>query len=286
METIVYEQRQPAGASVLFLPMGRPQAQALRRAGIAQGGISRFAGKVAIGRPEHPYHFFIYTLVGGGRFLCDERGARREGTMAQGQLWQIPQPIPYRLWCDGPWEFLWWSLTPTPTYAGIREVASLQPASAMPRLVAAVEGIAAEDRGDIGESGQTISHYAAIIAAYVRRQALMPRHPSARARSALAPLWEAVAADPARRWDLASLGRLCGMDRFRLLRAMRRSHRCTPMQAVARLRMELAEDLLLNTDDTLERIAEQVGYASGFSLSKAFKIHAGESPVNYRRRMR
>ncbi|MGH8791442.1 MAG: helix-turn-helix domain-containing protein [Stackebrandtia sp.] len=41
---------------------------------------------------------------------------------------------------------------------------------------------------------------------------------------------------------------------------------------------------LRQTDDTLDAVARQVGYADGFGLSQAFKRVKGASPGQYRRR--
>jgi transcriptional regulator GlxA family with amidase domain len=39
---------------------------------------------------------------------------------------------------------------------------------------------------------------------------------------------------------------------------------------------------LVRTEESIERIAETVGYGTGFALSKAFKRIAGVSPQHYR----
>ena len=51
-------------------------------------------------------------------------------------------------------------------------------------------------------------------------------------------------------------------------------------------RLALAADLLLDPETTLAGIAHQVGYATPFALSAAFKRHRGESPRDHRERAR
>jgi transcriptional regulator GlxA family with amidase domain len=48
-------------------------------------------------------------------------------------------------------------------------------------------------------------------------------------------------------------------------------------------RLSLAADLLTRSDDTVESIAHQVGYASAFALSVAFKRVHGTRPSDLRR---
>jgi AraC-like DNA-binding protein/CheY-like chemotaxis protein len=52
---------------------------------------------------------------------------------------------------------------------------------------------------------------------------------------------------------------------------------------VTRLRMEKAKYLLLNTDDTINTIAEAVGYNSEYHFSRKFKEYAAVSPGAYRK---
>jgi AraC-like DNA-binding protein len=52
---------------------------------------------------------------------------------------------------------------------------------------------------------------------------------------------------------------------------------------VTRLRMEKAKHLLLNTDDTINTIAEAVGYNSEYHFSRKFKEYTALSPGGYRK---
>ena len=49
-------------------------------------------------------------------------------------------------------------------------------------------------------------------------------------------------------------------------------------------RLSLAADLLLEPDATIASVARQVGYATPFALSAAFKRERGISPRDHRRR--
>jgi YesN/AraC family two-component response regulator len=52
---------------------------------------------------------------------------------------------------------------------------------------------------------------------------------------------------------------------------------------VTRLRMEEAKRLLLNTDSTINAVAEEVGYNSEYHFSRKFKRYTALSPGNYRK---
>lgn len=52
---------------------------------------------------------------------------------------------------------------------------------------------------------------------------------------------------------------------------------------VTELRMKETEQLLLNTDYSLQDIALKVGYANGITLGRVFKRVTGITPGDYRR---
>jgi len=56
----------------------------------------------------------------------------------------------------------------------------------------------------------------------------------------------------------------------------------TLAQYIARLRLEKAAQSLQHTNTSLGKIAQNTGYNSQYSLSKAFKKHFGTSPSSYR----
>ena len=55
-----------------------------------------------------------------------------------------------------------------------------------------------------------------------------------------------------------------------------------PMTYLTEWRLALAADLLRQSDATLNAVARQVGYGSGFALSSAFKRVYGISPQEHR----
>ncbi len=57
-----------------------------------------------------------------------------------------------------------------------------------------------------------------------------------------------------------------------------------PMTFLTEWRLALAADLLLEPGATVQAVAPQVGYGSGFALSAAFKRVRGVSPTTHRTR--
>jgi AraC-like DNA-binding protein len=102
----------------------------------------------------------------------------------------------------------------------------------------------------------------------------------------LADALAAIHAEPARPWTLASLSRRAAMGRTAFAQRFRAVMGDTPLRYLTQWRMQHATRLLAESDLTLARIAERVGYDSAASLSRAFRKASGSAPGAYRRAAR
>lgn len=116
-----------------------------------------------------------------------------------------------------------------------------------------------------------------LVAAHARR--LLARGGGLRR---LTRAWEEVSKAPAAPWTIERLCALAGMSREHLRREAIRETGRTPMEQVAHLRMRRAADLLRLTNETLDSIAEAVGYGNAFVFSNAFTRVMGLRPGAYR----
>jgi LacI family transcriptional regulator len=64
--------------------------------------------------------------------------------------------------------------------------------------------------------------------------------------------------------------------KFRVMRG------CTPKEALIMHRVLRAQDLLAESDDNMERVAEKVGFADARQLRMAFKAETGQAPIDFR----
>jgi len=99
---------------------------------------------------------------------------------------------------------------------------------------------------------------------------------------ALAGLLSRVFDQPRGPWDAEVLASALGVSRATLYRSVKRLHRTSPAKLVERLRMEAACRLLSESQHSIDVIADQVGYASAFSFSAAFKRIVGQPPSQFR----
>lgn len=99
---------------------------------------------------------------------------------------------------------------------------------------------------------------------------------------ALAGLFSRVLDQPRGPWDAEDLASALGVSRTTLYRSVKRHYGTSPAKLVERLRMEAASRLLSESQHSIEVIADQVGYASAFSFSAAFKRIVGKPPSQFR----
>ncbi len=88
--------------------------------------------------------------------------------------------------------------------------------------------------------------------------------------------------NPAHRWTVSSLAAEVGVSRAVLARDFTELVGRPPIDYLTEWRLDLAADLLLDPDATVQGVAAQVGYSTGFALSAAFKRVRGISPTAYR----
>ncbi len=89
--------------------------------------------------------------------------------------------------------------------------------------------------------------------------------------------------EPGRGWTIVTLAGAIGTSRANLARRFSALVGEPVMTYLTRWRMTLAADLIAQPDSTVAAVSSQVGYASPFGFSAAFKRRYGVSPTEHRR---
>ncbi|HEX7116331.1 MAG TPA: helix-turn-helix domain-containing protein [Steroidobacter sp.] len=87
---------------------------------------------------------------------------------------------------------------------------------------------------------------------------------------------------PEKDWSLEELASVAGMSRSVFARSFRETIDDTPASYLQRWRIGLAQKVLLQ-ERSLKLIAQDAGYGSEAALSRAFKMHVGQSPREWRK---
>lgn len=83
-----------------------------------------------------------------------------------------------------------------------------------------------------------------------------------------------------------ALARIAGLGTRRLERLVKRLFDLTPMQLIARTRIEAAARLLVSGEDSVATVASVCGYADQSAFTRQFKALTGDTPRAYRDRRR
>ena len=78
--------------------------------------------------------------------------------------------------------------------------------------------------------------------------------------------------------------RLSGLPERTFKRRFQKAVGMPPLEYVHALRLERAKQLLETTDETLDKLAERVGYEDATFFSRLFRRKVGLTPALYRRR--
>ncbi|WP_199902563.1 AraC family transcriptional regulator [Azospirillum sp. B4] len=100
---------------------------------------------------------------------------------------------------------------------------------------------------------------------------------------ALARVLRTLHADVRAGWTVAGLAKVAGLSRSAFAARFAEGLGCGPIEYLARWRMALAKDALIQGAKTLDRIADEIGYESASAFSTAFRKRLGCSPGRFAR---
>ncbi|HHN46497.1 MAG TPA: AraC family transcriptional regulator [Planctomycetes bacterium] len=84
---------------------------------------------------------------------------------------------------------------------------------------------------------------------------------------------------------LDALARVVGLSKYHFVRKYRQATGLTPLAHIRRVRLEAARSLLLTTDLPLKAVAQRVGMANEYHLSRLLRKHLSIGVRDVRRRV-
>jgi AraC-like DNA-binding protein/quercetin dioxygenase-like cupin family protein len=256
----------------------------LTGAGIFFAGISDLVPGYRISRRNPDFHLVIFGVGGTGVFETYDMS----GEIHPGDIWLCPAGKAQRYWVDGSWKILFFHIdAANPALKGGFDQIRLGLSRSMAQLENAMIWLINEDQSESSHSRQLYFHHAAVIRLCLERELQGLAEPrKTRTDKKLDGLWQEVSESLAMPWTLSELARRMHLSVGQLRRVVQANHGLAPMEMVHHLRIQKAQQLLKTTGDSLEQIAERVGYTSPFSFSRAFKKSTGFSPKAWRGRFR
>jgi AraC family transcriptional activator of mtrCDE len=94
---------------------------------------------------------------------------------------------------------------------------------------------------------------------------------------------EAIHSEPSKNWTVESLAKVAGMSRTAFSTKFSELVTLTPLSYLTSWRMQVARQLLVETDIPIIHVAMRSGYQSEASFGRVFKRHFDLPPAGYRR---
>lgn len=85
---------------------------------------------------------------------------------------------------------------------------------------------------------------------------------------------------------LEDLSTMAYMNKFHLISEFKQSYRITPIEYLILKRIEVAKNLLISTNHSMEEISDMVGFNSQSYFNQVFKKKVGETPSQFRKKHR
>ncbi|MDG2303737.1 MAG: AraC family transcriptional regulator [Candidatus Binatia bacterium] len=310
--------RVPPGSRDWLLPLGDPRALVLRNLGVWLAGISEVRRGFDWPGTRADTHLVLGSIAGSGTLEV----AGKNRVLSPGTLVLSPAGLPRRYFTRAArWRLLMVRVADLSRWHHLRDDGVRAFSDPwLTRLRAPMEGMLAEDSARTGVDSHTkascgegpkpedylLSRYEdrmgfgsdvaarssngpdsfQLHATILRNQLetmLQAEGPRPTDDTvALVSLWSRVREHPHEAWGTQDIAEAMGVSRATLHRLVRRHHGVGPGQIVENIRMAEAKRLLADSRHSIQVIADQVGYASAFSFSAAFKRVVGKSPSAFR----
>lgn len=253
---------------------GMPSCPLLATHKIAHTGILEARSPYEIVRVDQSGTFMLACLGGEGGVLVD--GSWK--TIREGQACLLPPFVTNSLKCIGKttWHFAWVRYDESPKRKPI--VSSISPVIGQFNANGLADAIRGLHLETIGENNSTaLHHWCELVHHYVIRFA-QPSNMDER----LSRIWIAVEKKPAHDWTLNELADLACVSTEHLRRMCIKEIGRSPMRHLTFIRLQRAMNLISTSNDKIETIAKEVGFACIQSFTSAFKERFGSPPSHFR----
>ncbi len=250
--------------------------------GVILSGISHLVKPYTVQRSNPGYHVLLFSVSGKGDLLAG--GERR--TIGPGELLVAPSVSEYRYEASREWSCVWFHLAmDAPWSKAFPEQVTVVNARHVNFISSLTEQYLAERQHRIADSNSVDRALASLIIMFVDRELrqLGQSRKDHDIRTRIEHVWEKVVANLAYPWTTRALASEADMSASQFSRQVKIFYKATPMAVVLDYRMQRASEMLAFTDYTLESIAENIGYETAFSFSRAFKRQVGKSPSEFRK---
>ena len=249
---------------------------------IDNAGIDELHGAYLVGT-DHASTHLLYFIIEGAAWGISQHFQQR---LQPGDLFVAPAgSAAWVQLTEGSAKAVWFHFHDTKRWAFLKkEGTAVHPAHDTQGIGTVMDLLIREQASGRPTREVVARHYGEILAIYIQQAMHDWGSPAERlGRQQLQRLHDQLFERLNEAWNVEQMAKLCHMSTGHLTLLTKRSYQQTPMELLWNIRMEHACTLLLNTPQTIDRIAQQVGYRTAYAFSDAFQRHTGKRPGAYRR---
>ena len=229
-----------------------------------------------------PFMRFYYVHKGQGRIVCGKQNI----AMEKGKLYLLPSQTPLTFWTSG-YINLYWLHVQLTLAPGI-DFFSLAPGKVMcipaldDSLVEKLKLLSQEDVETVADDLRSQALITEIIAIVFQRYNIELPEQFEKDLKRFEAVIQLIENSPRRKWRIPELARQVGLGQVQFSKEFKRVFGIPPAKFIMSKRLEHARYMLLNSNRTLEDIADSLGFSDAFHFSKSFKAGIGLSPKEFR----
>lgn len=261
---------------VIHAFFGNPGCRELTGAGVQALGIDYRLPHAVWGEGFSLTHLLFIVVT--GEVWMEEAGL---GAKA-GQLLIIPATAPKRLVTrNHSLVALWTHVSHIRSWRGLAGSPRVLACPGAQRIEEIYRGLIEDSLVSTPQTQVRCMHWSALVLSYLAG-CLPGKNEEQQRRRRLDKVWQEAGARLHEEWTAARLAELAHLSPGHFHRQVRLLYGQCPLEILRRLRLERATGLLRTTGWTLDAIAAEVGYATGFALSNAFQKFLGQRPSDFR----
>lgn len=262
------------------------EMEPFKSAKVKQGGYGIFGDEFWLKRTANRgFHAFVLTISGEGMIILDD-GTEFRTSPGQAFISSASGQGHFEKASEGKsWEMVWLSFwDDSEFFVPKSEDYEFRNLQNIESLYSLFSGILKEETEQDPRSDEALELYEKLFLINLSRAlALSDNRNLSKHRIEFSKLWEKVASMLSYDWGLVHLSEETGYSRSHLTRICLELYGRNPGDIVKEMRMKQARALLLNSVESVESVAERVGYPRLSTFSNAFHEYYGISPREFRK---
>jgi len=245
----------------------------LRNAPFVWLGYSVLESPYRIVRLRSIYSHIVVSMSGTARTLID--GQVVDWSPGQVLLAPVGAHHGFEIGDSGPWEIAWVFFDDTPASPVLKTARTALINADYQDFTSTLKMLLREAAGPAQPTSMTA--LVTLLNTYACRMAGIEK-----TDMRLWRLWEKVEANLSHPWTSQEMAKIAHVSEEHLRRLCHEHYQESPMKHLTFLRINRASLLLKSAPDTIECIANRVGYSSTYSFSTAFKRWIGKAPGKFK----